>query len=341
MLSYDGFRSGLEAMGIACDSDQQFRAFVGIVDDNKSGGISYQEFVSAIQEIKLAQLFNEGFVRTMPPLLESLQGRSDPASLGAIEYSPDRIRSVYPINHVQSFLYSRKPEWATVRWIDVQGLNTLLVRRLQVRYRLHPLAVEDTLGVVVKRPKYVKYDEHSSLVLHTLHPRDLEVVTAYQNMYRASQFVLPRDDSPFDLMDQSELTRRLHGLELGHVMTVPEQLSLYVMKGVLISVQASGANTLWSALNKRLSVSYSKVRQHSTAFLVYTLLDVCVSELAPVSHTFGAKLIMLERLMSLQPRHFDLGRVANYSKQVKALQTHCKPLFEVITRLICLASPGA
>ncbi|KAE9343409.1 hypothetical protein PR003_g8991 [Phytophthora rubi] len=336
MLSYDGFRSGLEAMGIACDSDEQFQAFVDVVDDNKSGTISYEEFLSAIQEIKLAQLFNDAFVRTMPPLYASVKSRSEPATLGSIEYSPDRIRSVYPINHIKSFIYSTKPTWATVRWINVEGLNTLLVRRLSVRYRLHPLAVEDTLGLRVKRPKYVKYDEHSSLVLQTLHPRSLEMVTAYQNMYRASLLVLPEDDSPFDLMDQGELESRLRQLEIGHVMTLPEQLSLFVMKGVLISVQTAGTtcSTLWSALKQRLSISYSKVRQHSTAFLVYSIMDACVNELSPISQTFGAKLVMLERLMLLEPRYFDLGRIANCSKQVKALQMHCKPLFEIISKLV-------
>ncbi|KAG7388024.1 hypothetical protein PHYPSEUDO_013276 [Phytophthora pseudosyringae] len=331
-LPYEGFRSGLEAMGITCDNDQQFQAFLDVVDDNKSAGISYEAFVDAIQEMKLAQLFDDAFVRTMPRA--SLESHSDAAFLGTIEYSPDRIRSVYPIEHVKRFIYSTKPNWTTVRWINIEGLNTLLMRQLSVRYRLHPFAVEDTLGLEVKRPKYVKYDEHSSLILHTLHPRDSEMVTAYQDMYRASQFVLPQDDSPFDVMDQSELESRLRELELGRVMTLPDQLSLYVMKGVLISVQASGTNTLWSALKQRLSVSYSKARQHSSAFLVYAVMDVCVNELSPISQTFAAKLIMLERLMSMQPRQFDLTRIASCSKQVKALRMHCQPLFEVVSKII-------
>ncbi|KAE9287543.1 hypothetical protein PF008_g26377 [Phytophthora fragariae] len=112
MLSYEGFRCGLEAMGIACDSDRQFQAFVDVVDENKSGDISYEEFLRAIQEIKLAQLFNDPFIRTMPALQASLKL---PVTLGSIEYSPDRIRCVCPINQVESFIYSTKPNWATVR----------------------------------------------------------------------------------------------------------------------------------------------------------------------------------------------------------------------------------
>ncbi|KAG7396758.1 hypothetical protein PHYBOEH_001834 [Phytophthora boehmeriae] len=304
MLSFEGFRCGLEAMGINCSSDAQFQAFVDEVDDNKSGDISYDEFLCAIQEIKLAQLFNDNFIRTMP----QLNARSAPAKLGSIEYSPDRIRSVYPINQEKSFIYSTKPDWATVRWINVEGINTLLMRRLSVRYRLHPLAIEDTLGPDVKRPKYVKFDEHSSLILQTLHPRDYSTVKAYQNMYRASQFVLPEDESPFDSMTKADLESMLAKLNVGHVMCPPTQLSLYVMEGVLISVQASGANTLWPTLRKRLHVSYSK--------------------------TFGAKLLMLERLMSMDHRYFDLSRIAACEKQIKGLQMHCKPMREVISKLV-------
>ncbi|KAG2522122.1 hypothetical protein JM18_005999, partial [Phytophthora kernoviae] len=270
MLSYEGFRCGLEAMGINCDSDEQFQAFVDEVDEDKSSNISFDEFLCAIQEIKLAQLFNDSFIRAMPQLSASVNSRSSSVTLSAIEYSPDRIRSVNPINQVKSFIYSTKPSWATT----------------------------------------------------------------YQNMYRASQFVLPEDDSPFDVMTQADLESRLSQLDIGNVMTPPEQLSLFVMEGVLISVQASGENTLWPALKKRLHVSYSKVRQHSTAFLVYTILDACVDELWPISQTFGAKLLMLECLMSMDTRYFDLGRIAACEKQVKGLQMHCKPMREVISKLV-------
>ncbi|KAI9985812.1 hypothetical protein PInf_024578 [Phytophthora infestans] len=275
--------------------------FRGRVDGDKNGVISYEEFLSAIQEIKLAQLFNDPFIRTMPALFSSVKS---PVTLGSIEYSPDRIRSVYPINQVKSFIYSTNPSWANVRWINVEGINTLLMRRLSVRYRLHPLAIEDTLGPDVKRPKYVKFDEHSFLILQTLSPRNMSIVKDYQHMY----FVLPEDDSPFDKMSLTELCMRLKELDIGC-------LSLYVMEGVLISVQ--GKNMLWSALKQRL--------HHSTAFLMYTIMDVCVNQLSPISQTFGAKLIMLERLMSLDSRYFDLSRIATCSRQIKGLQMHCNP----------------
>ncbi|ETI44545.1 hypothetical protein F443_10760 [Phytophthora nicotianae P1569] len=333
MVSYEGFRCGLEAMGIACGDDDQFQTFIDKVDDDKSGGITYEEFLFAIQEIKLAQLFNKDFLRNMPPEYSHIKRRKvGNAVLGSIEYSPDRIRSVYPIDQVQRFIYSTKPGWASVRWINVEGIDPLLMRRLSVRYRLHPLAIEDTLDADVERPKYEEYDEHSSLILQTVHARDLSMVKNYQSMYRASLYVQDDDVSPFESMTKKELETRLEQLNIGCVMTAPQQLSLYVMEDVLISVQET-SSTLWSMLKQRLDTSYSKVRQHSTAFLVYTIVDVCVDELTPITHTFGSKLIMLERLLSLDPRYFDVSRLASCTKQIKGLQVLCKPMSEVIIQL--------
>uniref|UniRef100_A0AAV1V239 Uncharacterized protein n=1 Tax=Peronospora matthiolae TaxID=2874970 RepID=A0AAV1V239_9STRA len=143
------------------------------------------------------------------------------------------------------------------------------MRRLSVRYRLHPLAVEDTLDADVERPKYEEYDEHSSLIVQTIHARDLSMGKKYQSMYRASLYVQDKDVSPFECMTKKELEDHLRKLNIGCVMTAPQQLSLYIMDDVLISVQES-SSTLWAMLKQRLDRSYSKVRQHGTAFLVYT-----------------------------------------------------------------------
>ncbi|RLN93543.1 hypothetical protein BBJ28_00014847 [Nothophytophthora sp. Chile5] len=333
LVPYDGFRRGLEAMGISCDDNEQFQAFIGQVDDDHSGGITYEEFLYAIQEIKLAQLFSAEFVREMPRKYGKLKGGAGSALLGSIEYSSDRIRSAYPIDEMEKFMYSRRPSWANVRWINVEGTDPLLMRRLAVRYRLHPLAVEDTLDADLERPKYEHYDEHSSLILQTVHARDLVRAIEYQSMYRASLYV--RDDgvSPFENMSKEELEQRLAELAMGRIMTPPDQLSLYILENAVISVQQS-SSTLWPTLKHRLDTSYSKVRQSGTAFLVYSIVDVCVDELSPIAHTFGAKTAMLSRLLRHDPRGFDVGRLAQCSKEIKGLKRLCKPLREVIVQLV-------
>ncbi|KAG6612203.1 magnesium and cobalt transporter CorA [Phytophthora cinnamomi] len=333
MVSYDGFRRGLQAMGISCDNEDEFRAFIGQVDDDKSGGITYEEFLYAIQEIKLAQLFSQDFVNALSKEYATVYGGDMPvARLGSIEYSPDRIRSAYPIEGVERFMYSKRPSWASVRWINVEGTDPLMMRRLAVRYRLHPLAVEDTLDADLERPKYEHYDEHSSLILQTVHARNLKKALEYQSMYRASLYVRDNAASPFESMSKAELEKRLDELGMGRIMAPPEQLSLYIMDNVVISVQES-PSTLWPTLKQRLDTSYSKVRQNGTAFLVYSIVDVSVDELSPIAHTYGAKVAMLSRLMRHDPRGFDVNRLAKCSKEIKGLKLLCKPLREMITQL--------
>ncbi|ETN00113.1 hypothetical protein PPTG_18283 [Phytophthora nicotianae INRA-310] len=129
MVSYDGFRRGLQAMGISCENEDEFKAFIGQVDDDKSGGITYEEFLYAIQEIKLAQLFSPDFVEALNREYAKMYGSNVPvARLGSIEYSPDRIRSAYPIEGVEKFMYSKRPNWASVRWINVEGTDPLMMR---------------------------------------------------------------------------------------------------------------------------------------------------------------------------------------------------------------------
>lgn len=332
MVTYDGFRLGLEAMGIVCNDDKEFEDFIEKVDEDHSGGISYEEFQQAIQEIKLAQLFKDEFVADMTSD-KMYHQRAQTAVIGSMEYSPDRIRSVYPIRHIEKFIYSKKSEWAAVRWIHGEGYDPLLLRRLSVRYRLHPLAVEDALELDRERPKYEKYDEHSSLILQTVHAVDLQRLKMYQRMYRASLYAKDDTASPFETMGKAELVQRLQLLEIGQIMTNPEQLSLYILKNVVISIQEGSTTTLWTTVKSRCDVSYSKIRHHGPPFLVHSIVDSCVDELTPIVQTMGAKLMMLDRLLQLEPSTFDINRLLRCSKQIKGLKRICKPLNEVIVQL--------
>ena len=108
-------------------------------------------------------------------------------------------------------------------------------------------------------------------------------------------------------------------------MTPPEQLSLYIMEYVVISIQEA-PSTLWPTLKQQLETSYSKIRQNGTAFLVYSIVDVCVDELSPIVHTYGAKLAMLARLLRQDALNFDADRLAKCSKEMKGLKLLCKSL---------------
>mmetsp|Transcript_17160 Transcript_17160/g.26005 ORF Transcript_17160/g.26005 Transcript_17160/m.26005 type:complete len:132 (+) Transcript_17160:346-741(+) len=68
------------------------------------------------------------------------------------------------------FYFRDKPEWAKNRWINILSSESLTdealaltIKRLGVKYSLHPLALEDALQE--QRPKVEVYDNHYHLMV--------------------------------------------------------------------------------------------------------------------------------------------------------------------------------
>lgn len=56
------------------------------------------------------------------------------------------------------------PAWATVNWIHLSDAEALTIQRIGVRYRLHPLVVED----LVYRENRAKIDKYKTHMLITI-----------------------------------------------------------------------------------------------------------------------------------------------------------------------------
>ncbi len=91
-------------------------------------------------------------------------------SIQCIDYGPDRCEH-RPVDDVQALLAEPRPDWATVRWVNVEGLNAFTIKKFQDRYELHDLAAEDVLNVP-QRPKCEMYDEHLFIVARMMRIRD-------------------------------------------------------------------------------------------------------------------------------------------------------------------------
>jgi hypothetical protein len=65
--------------------------------------------------------------------------------------------TVQPISPTD-FYFQDRPEWVQTRWINVSGAkSSVTLKRLAVRYMLHPLALEDALSPDQHRPKAEVY----------------------------------------------------------------------------------------------------------------------------------------------------------------------------------------
>jgi hypothetical protein len=79
-----------------------------------------------------------------------VEGFNVPTSVTVVDYSAAQ-RSVSPplhhITEIEQYFAQHRPDWAKVRWINVNGLNWRCIKFLATRYNLHRLAIEDLLSV--------------------------------------------------------------------------------------------------------------------------------------------------------------------------------------------------
>ncbi|KAH9149097.1 hypothetical protein AeRB84_007722, partial [Aphanomyces euteiches] len=336
-VTYDEFQNGLLALGISVPSSMSFREFVRKVDTNGDGVISLDEFVKVVQMIKLAHLFRPE------------HNQVDKHILRVVDYSPTNMHAVAPVTKLQSFMFSAKPTWAKVRWVHLAGfhkLDDLNMRRLAIKYQLHPLAVEDCLNQNDKiRCKYEHYEDHAFLVVPVIRALSLEKrshIEDYIAAYRQDVFnkrqALMKDGiiEPPSVESKDSLTAKLNELKI--ITQVPDQLCVFVnlTTNNVLSVQAdvdndTSAFMLWDALfDHNMEKSYSKVRSHDAPFLVVSILNAVVDEILPLVEVFEAKFELQGQLLRLEGIKFDTMRFALAKKQLRALEKIVRPLLDLV-----------
>lgn len=104
---------------------------------------------------------------TLPGTLVPHEGPLPPARISLIRFSRDAFneRDVSLDEAVAAV------SAGGVTWINVDGLDPVVLARLGERFGLHPLALEDAMNVP-QRPKAERYEKHYFLILHSLGRHD-------------------------------------------------------------------------------------------------------------------------------------------------------------------------
>ena len=108
---------------------------------------------------------------------------ADGSPLEIIEYDSTRIertrvggsndQRMNGHSTVSNFFFKRRPNWVKTRWIDIvtdrsecstEAIN-LTMKRIAVKYLLHPLALEDVLETSAHRPKVEVFSSHYFLII--------------------------------------------------------------------------------------------------------------------------------------------------------------------------------
>jgi EF-hand domain pair len=198
-VSYEELKRGLAYQTLGLKShlkdDSDFTNLVSYLDIDQSGDISFEEFSEGLRLILLRSLLKavkekkDGFnhlddnvvtevndynphklerhlVEVVEDTLQSLRdARSSrqPASLAVSV-------SVQTMSVIELFFLDR-PEWIRVRWINITGHGreyaSRALKMCALKYKLHPLALEDALDCNNQRPKADSY-KHRKFFVHSL-----------------------------------------------------------------------------------------------------------------------------------------------------------------------------
>jgi magnesium transporter len=233
-----------------------------------------------------------------PAGIEPHELPSEPALSGAtritcIDYSPER-HEAQEIHDLAAFIAHHRPEWSAVRWINVDGLTDLgVVRAIAEKYRLHPLAIEDTLHVP-QRPKVHAYDEVGG--------------------YQARLFV------------------GMRMLELREGQLLSEQVSMFVGHKTVLTFQETPGD-VWDPIRQRLRLQGSRLRMTDASFLAYSLIDAVVDQAFPILEHFGDRLELLEDMVLQRPTRESFQEIHRLKRELLLLRRAMWPMREVVQHL--------
>jgi len=252
------------------------------------------------------------------------------------------------------------------RWISVEGLDYLSVRKLALRYKLDPIAIEKALRATA-RPKVDEYNHGLFLVVPTLRitskktksnllrlrqeddssgNKNLEEAGGRSEEDHENSYIEESegesddsDESDDDDSDgEEDVMKAFLDLELE-----TDSISIFLVESerTVITVQQKVGDSL-DPLRKYLRNSWSKVRSKDHSFLLYSLLDVSTEALLPVLRKVVRCIDDLEDRLddkSVSVEHFEIGGVRNVKKQLMYMHRVLRPMKPVLETAIESSEP--
>jgi len=226
--------------------------------------------------------------------LASLPSTPGAARVTCIDYSPTEVR-FEEVKDLSGFIIRHRPEWAQVRWINIDGLSDLdAIGAFAEKYGLHPLAIEDVLHVP-QRPKVETYEA--------------------EGPFQARLFIIAR---MMELVD-------------GHIYS--EQVSIFVGHNTVLTFQEAPGD-IWDPIRQRLRTqAASPLRRSDPSFLAYTLIDAMVDHIFPILELFGDRLEAIEEDVLQNPGPDTIKQIHAIKRELLLVRRAMWPMREVLQRL--------
>jgi magnesium transporter len=224
--------------------------------------------------------------------IQKLPSGTVPVYVSCIDYSPEQTL-FQDIDDLEDFLIHHRPEWSSVRWINVDGLSDMdVIHALASKYNLHPLAIEDLLHIP-QRPK-------------------VESIGGAQSELQTRLFIIAR----MLQIQNGELRNEQISIFLGH-------------KTVLTFKESHG--DVWNPIRQRIQNKGSRLRLNDASFLVYALLDAIVDHCFPILEQYGDLLEDLEEEVLGNAHRTVISAIHGVKRNLLMLRRAAWPMREVIS----------
>jgi magnesium transporter len=226
--------------------------------------------------------------------ITSLPSGGERARVTCIDYSPDNVQ-IREIDNLEEFLGRHRPEWAVVRWINVDGLSDMtVIHALATKYELHPLAVEDLLHIP-QRPKVDSYGGDGSAL-------------------RTRLFVIARI------------------LQAGEGALHSHQVSIFLGHTTLLTFREAESD-VWDPIRQRIQAAGSRLRGNDASFLMHSLLDAILDRCFPILEAYGERMEEIEdRILESSSRDI-INEIHQIKRDLLLLRRVAWPMREVISTL--------
>lgn len=237
---------------------------------------------------------------TPQQIAEQLAHNREPSDVTIIDYGGGRTQRRDKLTGLADVLKAGRPDWATVRWINVVGLNDPdVLTALAEYYELHPLAMEDVIHASA-RPKVETYGE--------------------PEIGKPRYFLTAR------MLYQDERSKTL----------IAEQVSLFAGPHTIITFQQRRGD-VWEPVRERIKNPTSRFHERGPGYLLYALLDAVIDALFPLLDGYAERINAIEdRILDANPNNDDnvIHDVHRLKRELMLLRREAGPMRELI-RSIC------
>ncbi|KAF9277033.1 hypothetical protein BGZ68_009580 [Mortierella alpina] len=223
-----------------------------------------------------------------------------------------------------------RPEWSTVRWININGMSWDVIKEISMKYDLHHLAVEDLLHV----PQRTKVDIYPKQTYIACTLLTLMEETEDGTLRQVDPVSSPHGIDPEILSQRLPLDKLDHYRyqypvkdTLGALRVQMEQVTMFLLNdGTLITLFQVSGESVVNPIVERLMQTYSIVRKNDDAsFLLQSVIDGIVDHAIPITDAFRMEINELETHVLALPRMKFTKELHRMTAQLSMLKRTLAP----------------